>query len=169
MELQAEIRGRDLVTGEPRSAIITSEEVRETLAGPSNGRWSLVDEASQLRLESVGIEFEFDDNTYVLPESQATLLGENLRNFAAGTFPKDVQNVIEQGGAAPDWTDGALPLANVIEDTLIEARDGPIPLEGKAASAAFAALALIVHVGDPPDDPPGADALLTALRGHVER
>jgi len=138
VELQAEIRGRDLVTGEPRSAIITSEEVRETLAGPSNGRWSLVDEASQLRLESVGIEFEFDDNTYVLPESQATLLGENLRNFAAGTFPKDVQNVIEQGGAAPDWTDGALPLANVIEDTLIEARSyaavkekGKLRLEGK--------------------------------------
>lgn len=35
-ELKMEIRGRDLVTGLPRSTIITSEEVREAIAEPVN-------------------------------------------------------------------------------------------------------------------------------------
>jgi hypothetical protein len=116
---------------------------------------------------AVDVEFEFDDTIYVFSEASVTRLGENLRNYAAGTFPKDVPEITGLPGVAPDWLDGTRALADAIEATLTGARTGPVPLGGKTAAAAHAALLPIVRVGDPPDGPPGPDALLTALRNRL--
>jgi hypothetical protein len=110
----------------------------------------------------VTVSFEFDGNEYVMPESHATLFAEHLRGYAVGNF--NAQEITTLPGVAPGWLDGALPLADAIEDTLTGARVGHVPLAGKAADAAHGVLLVIVHVGDAPDDPPGAEALLTALR-----
>jgi rod shape-determining protein MreB len=55
-ELQAEVRGRDLVTGLPRSAILTSEEIRSAIADPLN---QIVD-AVKLTLEATPPELAAD-------------------------------------------------------------------------------------------------------------
>jgi len=55
-ELQTEVRGRDLVTGLPRSAIITSEELRSAIAEPLN---QIVD-AVKLALEATPPELAAD-------------------------------------------------------------------------------------------------------------
>jgi hypothetical protein len=110
----------------------------------------------------VDVAFEFDGNEYLLPQGQ--LLAENLRGYAVGNFPNDVQEITESPGVAPDWLDGARTLADAIEATLTGGLTGPVRLnERKAADAAHAALLPIVHAADPPDDPPGAAALLDAL------
>lgn len=107
------------------------------------------------------VVFAYRDDEYVFPEDYATLLGEDLRGYAAGTF--DAGELTRLPGVAADWREGALALADAIEDTLTETRSGPIPLDGKAAAAAEAVLRAIVHSADPPDGPPGQSALLTAL------
>lgn len=112
--------------------------------------------------------FEFDSNVYIMPDSAATLFAEHLRRYSAGNFFGDLSRLAESPGVAPDWLDGARALADIIEDTHPAGRTEPIPLEGKAADAAHAVLLTIVHTGDLPDDPPGADALLTALRSRIK-
>jgi hypothetical protein len=82
------------------------------------------------------VVFEVGGSLYPLPERQATLLAERLRLFAQGKFPDEVHRL----AAGEGWIEGARPAADVIEDTLVERRIGPIPLEGKAADAVFQVL-----------------------------
>jgi hypothetical protein len=109
----------------------------------------------------VDVVFQYEEHDYVFPEDYATLLGEDLRGYAAGTF--DAGELTRLPGVAADWREGALALADAIEDTLTETRSGPIPLAGKAAAAAEAVLRVIVHSADAPGTPPGQSALRTAL------
>jgi hypothetical protein len=88
------------------------------------------------------IEFEFAAAVYRLTDEQATLLAENLRNYARGTFPRDVELGAQLSGN-PDWTGGALALADFIEEVLVGNLAGPLPLEGKAAESTFWALRLM--------------------------
>jgi hypothetical protein len=109
----------------------------------------------------VDVVFTYDGHNYVLPEDFATLPAEDLRLYAAGKF--DTGELTRLPGVAPDWGEGALALADAIEDTLTETRTGPIPLAGNAASTAGAVLRVIVHPPDPPGAPPGQAALREAL------
>ncbi|MFZ4506824.1 MAG: rod shape-determining protein [Fimbriimonas sp.] len=72
-ELQITIKGRDLVTGLPRSAVITSEEVRNAIADPVNA----IVEAIKLTLEATPPELAADamDNGIVLAGGGALLRG----------------------------------------------------------------------------------------------
>ena len=108
------------------------------------------------------VAIEYAGTVYELSEATATLLAENLRNLAAGTFPRDSELVTQLSGN-PNWADGALPVANCIEDVLVGARDQPVPLEGKAAEATRWALQLMVGLGGS-TDPTDAAALREALR-----
>jgi hypothetical protein len=75
---------------------------------------------------------------------QATLIAENLRLFGAGKFPGDVE-LVRKMGAQPDWREGAIPLAEMIEDELVGKRAGPIPLEGMVAEAMYWASVLVTN------------------------
>jgi len=55
-ELQLEVRGRDLITGLPRSTVLTSEEIREAISDPVN---SIV-EAVKVTLEKTPPELSAD-------------------------------------------------------------------------------------------------------------
>jgi hypothetical protein len=90
--------------------------------------------------------FEFSGTVYELTESEATLLAESLHNYAKGVVPEGVKLGADLGGG-PDWTDGALALADWIEDVLVGRFTGVIPLEGKAAEAAFWTLRLMQGLG----------------------
>jgi hypothetical protein len=90
------------------------------------------------------VVFEVGGSLYPLTERQATLLAEKLRLFAKGEFPDDVRRL----AAGEGWIEGARPAADVIEDTLVERRIGPIPLEGKTADAIFQVLR-ISHESQP--------------------
>lgn len=72
-ELQMTIKGRDLVTGLPRSAIISSEEVRTAIAEPVNA----IVEAVKLTLEATPPELAADamDRGIVLAGGGALLRG----------------------------------------------------------------------------------------------
>jgi hypothetical protein len=72
--------------------------------------------------------FEVDDGLYALSEQQATRLGETLRVRAASQFDETY------------GMEGAEMVSDLIEDTLVGARSGPIPLEGDAAVAVYYAL-----------------------------
>jgi hypothetical protein len=84
-----------------------------------------------------------DGGIYRLRE-QATLIGENLRLFGAGKFPKDVE-LVRQMGAQPDWLEAAIPLADAIEEVLVDRRRGPLPVEGKDAKALYWASVLVTN------------------------
>jgi hypothetical protein len=84
-----------------------------------------------------------DGGIYALGE-QATLIGENLRLFGAGKVPEDVE-LVRQMGAKPDWLDAAIPLADEIEEVLVDKRRGPLPVEGKAAEALYWASVLVTN------------------------
>jgi hypothetical protein len=88
------------------------------------------------------------------------LIAENLRLFARGKFPADEQ-LAAKLGAKPDWTGGALALADSIEETLTDSRTGPVPIEGLAANALFGALATITNPA--PDTAALREHLRTAL------
>ena len=109
----------------------------------------------------ISVVFEFDGKLYVLPESQATLLGENLHNFAKGVFPRDVE-LASRFANNPNWTEGAEPVFAIIEDVLRGDWDMPIPLAGKAALATYCALQLMQGLQGSlrPDD-------AAALRDHL--
>jgi hypothetical protein len=85
---------------------------------------------------NVGEVFEVGGGLYPLPERQASILAEQLRLFAKGNFPDDVRSL----AAGERWIKGARPAADLIEDTLVERRLGPIPLEWKTADVVFQVL-----------------------------
>jgi len=111
------------------------------------------------------VAFEFNGKPYLLP--QGLLLGENLRGYATGGYPDTVRMIDGLEGVAQDWLGGALALANTIEAVLTGAQIEPVRLTGRAADAAYAALLPLVHSADPSDEPPGASALLGALRARL--
>ncbi len=88
------------------------------------------------------VTFECCSNVYALSDEVATLLAQNLRNYAKGTLPCDEELVSRLGGN-PAWTDGALAVADFTEELLVDNLSGPLPLEGMAAEAAFWALRLM--------------------------
>jgi hypothetical protein len=92
------------------------------------------------------VSFEFSAFVYELTENQATFLAETLRNYAKGKCPAAVKQATELG-SAPNWTDGALAVADFIEEQLVGNLDGPLPLEGKAAEATFWTLRLMRGLG----------------------
>lgn len=82
------------------------------------------------------VGFEYAGTEYVLTDDEATLLAQNLRNYAKGTLPAGVELGARLSGN-PNWVDGALATADFVEEVLVENLDGPLPLEGKAAEAVF--------------------------------
>lgn len=92
------------------------------------------------------VSFEFSGSLYELTENQATFLAETLRNYAKGKCPAAVKQAAELGGN-PNWTDGALAVADFIEEQLVGNLDGALPLEGKAAEATFWTLRLMRGLG----------------------
>jgi hypothetical protein len=83
----------------------------------------------------VNVVFEVAGTIYPLRESASTSLAEGLRLKAKGEYgTKGVQ--------------GALGVANQIEDVLVGERTEPIPLAGDAAEAVF--YYLDVAASDPP-------------------
>ncbi len=114
------------------------------------------------------VTFEFSEVVYALTEAQATLLAERLRNYAKGTLPADVQRASELGGN-PNWTDGALAVADFTEEVLVGNLDGPLPLEGKSAEAVFWGLRLMQGLGgstDPADAAALRDVLAARFMGQ---
>jgi hypothetical protein len=92
------------------------------------------------------VSFEFSGSVFELTENQATFLAETLRNYAKGKCPAAVKQAAELGGN-PNWTDGALAVADFIEEQLVGNLGGPLPLEGKAAEATFWTLRLMRGLG----------------------
>jgi len=92
------------------------------------------------------VALEFSDCVYELSENQATFLAETLRNYAKGKCPAAVSEAIELGGS-PTWTEGALAVADFLEEQLVGNLPGPLPLEGKAAEATFWTLRLMRGLG----------------------
>ncbi|HEX7293937.1 MAG TPA: hypothetical protein VF259_05285 [Solirubrobacterales bacterium] len=93
------------------------------------------------------VQFNVSGSIFTVRRKQAELLAENLRLFAGGKFQRDVAEVARLG-INPGWAaEGALPMAEVMEDVLAGRIDFPIPLdEGKGAEALFGALSLITDV-----------------------
>jgi hypothetical protein len=83
---------------------------------------------------------------YTLEDDQATLLAERLRSYAKGKLQSDIKRASELSGN-PQWTEGALAVADFTEELLVGNLDGPLPLEGKAAEATFWALRLMQGLG----------------------
>jgi hypothetical protein len=112
--------------------------------------------------EAGGVRFEVSGSVFTVRRKQAELLAENLRLFAKGKFPQDVVGVARLG-INPKWADeGALPMAEVMEDALAGRLESPIPLgSGKGAEAMFGALSLITDVQP---EPTGAVGLRDSLR-----
>jgi hypothetical protein len=92
------------------------------------------------------VAFEFRECVYELTDNQATFLAETLRNYAKGKCPAAIKQAAELGGN-PNWIDGALAVADFIEELLVGNLGGPLPLEGKAAEATFWTLHLMRGLG----------------------
>jgi hypothetical protein len=92
------------------------------------------------------VSFEFSEIVYTLKEAEATVLAERLRNYAKGTLAQDVERISELSGN-PNWTDGALAVADFTEEVLVGNISGPLPLSGKSAEATCWALRLMVDLG----------------------
>jgi len=105
--------------------------------------------------------FEYREFVYELTENQATFLAETLRNYARGKCPAAVQQAADMSGN-PNWTEGALAVADFIEEHLVGNLDGPLPLEGKAAEATYWTLQLMRGLGGS-SSPTDAAALRDAL------
>jgi hypothetical protein len=95
---------------------------------------------------AIVVELEFHQTIYWLTYDQAKHLAESLRNYGKAVVPEEVEHAIRLGGS-PRWTDGALAVADFIEEILVESLQGPLPLEGKAAEATFWALRLMPDLG----------------------
>ncbi len=100
----------------------------------------------------------------MLSDDQATLLAERLRSYAKGKLQSEVKRASELSGN-PQWTEGALAVADFIEEVLVGNLAGPLPLEGKAAEATFWALRLMQGLGIS-SEPTDAAALRDALAGR---
>ena len=92
------------------------------------------------------VSFEFCERIYELSETQATQLAERLRNYAKGTFPAAVKRVAALSGN-PNWTEGALALADFTEEVLVGNITEPLPLDGKSAEATYWTLRLMQGIG----------------------
>jgi hypothetical protein len=92
------------------------------------------------------VAFEFRECVYELTDNQATFLAETLRNYAKGKCPAAIKQAAELGGNS-NWIDGALAVADFIEELLVGNLGGPLPLEGKAAEATFWTLHLMRGLG----------------------
>lgn len=92
------------------------------------------------------VAFEFCECVYELTDNQATFLAETLRNYAKGKCPAAVKEATELGGNR-NWTDGALAVADFLEEQLVGNLTAPLPLEGKAAEATFWTLRLMRGLG----------------------
>jgi hypothetical protein len=92
------------------------------------------------------VSFEFCESIYEFTDNQATLLAERLRNYAKGTFPAAVKRVSDRSGN-PNWTDGALAVADFTEELRVGNLAGPLPLDGKSAEATYWALRLMQGLG----------------------
>jgi hypothetical protein len=112
------------------------------------------------------VTFEFSENVYALTDGQATVLAERLRNYAKGTLKADVKRVCELSGN-PNWTDGALAVADFTEEVLVGNLAGPLPLSDKSAEATFWALRLMVDLG-PSSEPTDGAALRDVLSIHFD-
>ena len=110
------------------------------------------------------VTFELAEAVYTLSDDEATLLAERLRSYAKGKLRSDVERASQLSGN-PQWTEGALAVADFTEEVLVGNLAGPLPLEGKAAEATFWALRLMQGLGisSEPDD---AAALRDALAGR---
>jgi hypothetical protein len=111
------------------------------------------------------VSFEFSEYVFELTENQATFLAETLRSYAKGKCPAAVKQAAEMGGN-PNWTEGALAVADFIEEQLVGNLEGPLPLEGKAAEATFWTLRLMRGLGTS-TSPTDAAALRDALAGSI--
>jgi hypothetical protein len=78
--------------------------------------------------EEEPIVFEVDDELYAVPEGQATRLAETLRVMAVSQFDETF------------GMEGAEAVSDVIEDTLVGNRSGPITLEDDGAEAVYYAI-----------------------------
>jgi hypothetical protein len=107
------------------------------------------------------VRFEFSEFVYELTDDQATLLAERLRNYAKGAFAADVKRAARVSGN-PNWTEGALAVADFTEELLVGNLMGPLPLEGKSAEATCWALHLMQGLGES-TGPADAAALREAL------
>lgn len=107
------------------------------------------------------VAFEFRESVYELTENQATFLAETLRNYAKGKCAAAIKEASDLGGN-PNWVDGALAVADFIEELLVGNLAGPLPLEGKAAEATFWTLKLMRGLG-PSNAHTDAAALRDAL------
>jgi len=110
------------------------------------------------------VAFELAGSVYALSDDQATLLAERLRSYAKGKLRSDVERASQLSGN-PQWMEGALAVADFTEEVLVGNLEGPLPLEGKAAEAAFWALRLMQGLGVS-RDPTDAAALRDALAGR---
>jgi len=93
------------------------------------------------------VAFEVSGDIYNLPDVQSIVLAERLRNYAKGAYPEEVKWAVEVSGNG-SWAEGALAAADFIEEALVGNIDTPIPLEGKAAEAAFWTLRLLPGIGE---------------------
>lgn len=107
------------------------------------------------------VSFEFYERVYELTDNQATFLAETLRSYAKGKCPAAVKQAAEMSGN-PNWTGGALAVADFLEEQLVGNFEGPLPLEGKAAEATFWTLQLMRGLGKS-SGPTDASALRDAL------
>ena len=110
------------------------------------------------------VGFELAGAVYELSDDQATFLAERLRSYAKGKLKSDVKRASQLSGN-PQWTEGALAVADFTEEVLVGNIGGPLPLEGKAAEATFWALRLMQGLGIS-RAPTDAAALRDALAGH---
>jgi hypothetical protein len=92
------------------------------------------------------VAFEFRECVYELTDNQATFLAETLRNYAKGQCSAAIKEAADLGGNA-NWIEGALAVADFIEELLVGNIAGPLPLEGKAAEATFWTLWLMRGLG----------------------
>jgi hypothetical protein len=111
------------------------------------------------------VTFEFSECVYELTDVQATLLAERLRNYAKGAFASDLKRGVTLSGN-PNWSDGALAVADFTEELLVGNLAGPLPLEGKSAEATCWALHLMQGLAGS-SDPTDAAALRDALAGQL--
>jgi len=113
------------------------------------------------------VAVEYDGTEYSLTDDQAVLLAQNLRNYAKGTFPKEVTLAVQLSGN-PNWADGALAAADFIEEMLVGNLEGSLPLEGKAAEATFWTLRIMQGLLGS-TDPHDMAALRDALGQRFQR
>ena len=109
------------------------------------------------------VTFEFTGTVYSVSDTQATLLAEALRGYAKGKRPEDEKRAADLSGN-PQWTEGALAVADFTEEILVGNLEGPLPLAGKAAEATFWTLRMMELDGSA--QAADACALRDALNEH---